>query len=66
MRFSSFEYGMRRRCSARPTPVPVPVPMPDAKPIPSANPSSAATDLPISLKPKAPPVSYKYKAYGEK
>ncbi len=45
---------------------PVPVPMPDAKPIPSANPSSAATDLPISLKPKVPPVSYKYKAYGEK
>ena len=65
MRFSSFEYGMRRRGSARPTPV-NPVPTPDAKPIPESNPSSTATDLPISLKPKAPPVSYKYKAYGEK
>lgn len=43
---------------------PVPAPQPDARPIPPSNPS-VATDLPISLKPKAP-APYKYKAYGEK
>lgn len=44
-----------------------PVPLPKGEPqmIPPANPSSA-TDLPISLKPKAAPTPYKYKAYGEK
>lgn len=44
---------------------PVPLPKSDPQAIPPANPSSA-TDLPISLKPKAATTPYKYKAYGEK
>ncbi len=45
--------------------VPVPLPKADPQPIPPAN-SSASTDLPVSLKPKAATSPYKYKAYGEK
>lgn len=44
---------------------PVPVPKADPQAIPPANPSNA-TDLPISVKPKAATTPYKYKAYGEK
>jgi hypothetical protein len=45
---------------------PVPVPKADPQPIPPANSSATTNDLPVSLKPKAAPSPYKYKAYGEK
>jgi len=44
---------------------PVPLPKGEPQTIPPANPSNA-TDLPISVKPKAATTPYKYKAYGEK
>ncbi len=45
---------------------PVPMPKADPQQIPPAGTSSAATDLPVSLKPKTTTSPYKYKAYGEK
>ncbi len=45
---------------------PVPLPKADPNAAPPADPMTTATDLPISLKPKAPAPQYRYKAYGEK